>query len=541
MEPERPIPGSRGSPPSPPTTRGPGADPALPLNRASVAAGVSPAVEGGVPPPGIPGSGPVSRSISNGGLPVNRASVTAGVSPTVKGGVPPPGIGTRFDRRLHASYRQIAAVRHWFVRHVTPSGAFLFWAMLAAGAFNDVSLTMAHQLFGILFCVLIGAVAWLRKPARCFTLQRSVPPNASVGAPFKYRIRLHNQHDRWQRGLDFREGAPDPRPSLEQFVQFAEPGEDRRNWFDRRYRAYRWSWLTQRNIRFRPKPIPLPDIPPGGMVDITGEITPIRRGRLVLDGATVARTDPFGLIRRDAEIAEQPDSIIVYPRRFQLPHFTLPGEGRRLHVGGVAMAGSVGDSEEFISVREYRPGDPLRRIHWAGWARTQRAVVKEYQEEFFVRHALLLDTCGGGSTAEAFEDAVSLAASFAFTVDEHDSLLDLMFVGDRAYSFTAGRGLAHNEQMLQILAGVSLHPSQDFRALESLVIRHAGQLSGCILVLLAWDEPRRQLHQRLLALNLPLLTFIIAERTPADSSPEDVHWITPGRAEETLASLTVPS
>jgi|GEM_PF-67111 len=451
-----------------------------------------------------------------------------------------PTIGTPFDRRLHASYRQISSVRQWFVRHVTPSGAFLFWAMLAAGAFNDVTLTMAHQLFGILFCVLLGAVLWLRKPAHCFALQRGIPPNASVGTPFNYRIRLTNQSRRWQRGLEFREGVPDPRPSLEQFVQFVEPGEDRRNCFDRRYRAYRWSWLTQRNVRFRPKPVLLPDVPPGAMVEVTGEITPLRRGRLLLAGATVARTDPFGLIRRDAIVSEQADSIIVYPRRFHLPRFPLPGEGRRLHAGGVAMAGSVGDSEEFVSVREYRPGDPLRRIHWAGWARTQRAVVKEYQEEFFVRHALLLDTCGGGSSADAFEDAVSLAASFAFTVDEHDSLLDLMFVGDRAYTFTAGRGLAHNEQMLQVLAGVLLHPGQDFRSLENLVIRHAGQLSGCILVLLGWDEPRRHLHDRLRALNLPLLTFIIAERPPAAQAPDGVHWIVPGRAEQCLARLTAP-
>lgn len=453
----------------------------------------------------------------------------------------PATLGTRFDRRLHASYRQISAIRHWLVRHVTPSGAFLFWAMLAAGAFNDVSLTMAHQLFGILFCMLLGAVAWLRKPARCFALQRTIPPNASVGTPFTYRIRLHNRKGQWQRGLEFREGAPDPRPTLEQFVQFAEPGEDRRNWFDRRYRAYRWAWLTQQNIRFRPKPVPLPDVAPGATVEVTGEITPLRRGRLTLVGATVARTDPFGLIRRDAVVEEKTDSIIVYPRRFQLPPFSLPGAGRRLHAGGVALAGSVGDSEEFVSVREYRPGDPLRRIHWAGWARTQRAVVKEYQEEFFVRHALLLDTCGGGPAADAFEDAVSLAASFAFTVDDHDSLLDLMFVGDRAYTFTAGRGLAHNEQMLQILAGVSLHPHQDFKSLENMVTRHAGQLSGCILVFLAWDEPRRHLHDRLRSLNLPLLTFVIAERTRSNPAPEDVHWIPPGHAEETLANLTVPS
>jgi len=441
----------------------------------------------------------------------------------------------RLDRRLHTSYRQFSAIRHWFVRHVTPTGAFLFWAMLAAGAFNDVSLTMAHQLFGLLFCVLIGAVIWLRKPSAAFAVQRLPPPHASVGAPFNYRVRLRNNSSQRQRGLEFREGLPDPRPSLEEFLQFVEPGEEKRNWFDRRYRAYRWAWLVRRNLRARADPIPIPDLRPGESAEFTVTVMPLRRGRLTLQGACVARTDPVGLIRRDAELREPPTSILVYPRRFRLPFLTLPGRGQRLHTGGVAMAGSVGDSEEFMSVREYRPGDPLRRIHWAGWARNQRPVVKEYQEEFFVRHALLLDTCGGGPEADAFEDAVSLAASFADTVDQHDSLLDLMFVGARAYTFTAGRGLAHNEQMLQILAGVSLQPRGDFKDLENLVLRHASQLSGCILILLHWDASRKHLRDQLKSIGLPLLTFVVSDRPPDSAETDPIHWISPGQAEQALS------
>lgn len=451
----------------------------------------------------------------------------------------PPRPPSRFDRRLHASYRQISAIRRWLVRHVTPAGAFLFWAMLAAGAFNDVSLTMAHQLFGLIFCLLLAAVAWLRKPAECFTLTRTVPRQASVGTPLHYRVTIHNESTRRQRGLEFREGLPDPRPSVEEFARLTEPGEEQRNWFDRRYRAYRWAWLAQRNIRAQVSPIPLPDLPPQSSIETAAQLTPTRRGRLTLHGATVARTDPFGLIRRDAELHETAVSITVYPRRFALPPLTLPGQGRRLQTGGVPMAGSVGDSEEFVSVRDYRPGDPLRRIHWAGWARSQRPVVKEYQEEFFVRHALLLDTCAGGPAADAFEDAVSLAASFAHEVDDRDSLLDLMFVGDRAYTFTAGRGLAHGEQMLQILAGVDLHPTLDFADLERLVLRHVRELSGCILILLAWDAPRQRLHQHLRSLDLPLLTFVVRSPDPAHSEPlpPDVLAIRPGHAEEDLANL----
>ncbi len=59
----------------------------LPMNRewgrggGSVAAGVSPAVEGGVSPPGIPGSWSVSMAPAPTRLPKHRASVAAGISP----------------------------------------------------------------------------------------------------------------------------------------------------------------------------------------------------------------------------------------------------------------------------------------------------------------------------------------------------------------------------------------------------------------------------------------------------------------------------
>ncbi len=55
------------------TTRSHGNRAELFMNRASVAAGVSPAVEGGVSPPGIPGSWTVSSSISNRARPVDQA------------------------------------------------------------------------------------------------------------------------------------------------------------------------------------------------------------------------------------------------------------------------------------------------------------------------------------------------------------------------------------------------------------------------------------------------------------------------------------
>lgn len=450
----------------------------------------------------------------------------------------PPG-PTSLDRRLHRSYRQLDGTRLWFGRRITPTGLLVFWAIVAAASFTDVGQTLSHQALAFLLCLVTGAVVSLRGPRPKFELSRRVPANATVGVPFTYVLRIRNVGRTRQRGVELWEGVPDPRPTLEQFALLEEPAERQRNWFDRRYRFYRWRWLTDHNTHARPDPLLVPPAPARQEVEIRAELVPLRRGRLTLSGAVAARTDPFGLVRRPAPVHDTAASVMVFPRRFRLPPLLLPGLARRLHNGDIAMAGSVGDSEDFVAVREYRPGDPLRRMHWAGWARTQRPVVKEFQEEFFVRHALLLDTFGGGPDMDAFEDAVSLAASFACTVDESESLLDLMFVGDRAYIFTAGRGLAHSAQMLEILASVALRPGSDLSVLEGLVLRHAASLSGCVLLLLGWDAARRRLRERIEAHLIPTLTFIIAsDPPPLDLElPPHTHWARAGKVDETLSRL----
>ena len=83
--------------------------------------------------------------------------------------------------------------------------------------------------------------------------------------------------------------------------------------------------------------------------------------------------------------------VLAYPRYYTLDALPLP-MGRRYQPGGIPLASHVGDSLEFVGTREYREGDPLRKIHWRSWARLGKPVVKEYQEEYFSRIALVLDT-----------------------------------------------------------------------------------------------------------------------------------------------------
>jgi uncharacterized protein (DUF58 family) len=258
----------------------------------------------------------------------------------------------------------------------------------------------------------------------------------------------------------------------------------------------------------------------------------------------VARSDPLGLFRAVVKIPAS-QTLLVLPRRYLVPPIALPG-AMKYQPGGVALAARVGQSEDFVSLRDYRRGDPMRHIHWRSWAKAGRPIVKEFEDEFFVRHALVLDTFTDRRHSDEFEEAVSVAASFVCTVLTQESLLDLLFVGPQAYCFTAGRGLAHADQMLELLAAVQPCDNHPFDTLEHFVLTHASQVSGCICVLLAWDEPRRQFVRKLKILGLPVLVLVIMppgedctlEVGPMHGEPERLVALELGKIEERLAKLT---
>jgi uncharacterized protein (DUF58 family) len=267
----------------------------------------------------------------------------------------------------------------------------------------------------------------------------------------------------------------------------------------------------------------------------------LRRGLLRLTGTTVACPDPFGLFRSLHKIPGQ-QSVLILPKRYTMPAFDLPGS-MKYQLGGVSLASTVGESEEFIALREYRPGDPLRRMHWKSFAKLGKPIVKEYQDEFFVRHALVLDTFGGPAEEEIFEEAVSVAASLACTIQDQDSLLDLMFVGPEAYCFTSGRGVGNIDRVLEVLASVRVCQEKDFAALEGLVLTHAADLSGCLCVFLRWDAPRQRLVSAMMSRGVPLRVFVVTADDqepppgPMAAQPGNFHTLPAGRVAEKLAAL----
>lgn len=404
-------------------------------------------------------------------------------------------------------------------------------ALLASGAVGaDMDQTVAFLGAAFLASLLLVATFWSPFFRGRFTARRVLPRYGSVGQALAYHLVIRNRSARTHGGLEVLDELVDPRPSKTEFA------EARRRLIREGLRKFRLiPTVPPQTIAVGLKAVALPVLKPGGEATVGAEVLPLRRGALRFLQVNIARPDPLGLFRAFVRVPLEA-SVLILPKRYPLPNFNLPGARTYQH-GGVALASAIGESDEFVSLRDYRPGDPLRHVHWKSWARHGRPIVKEFQDEYFVRHALLLDTFAGEEHKAAFEEAISVAASFACTVATQESLLDLLFVGTQAVCVTTGRGVGQVEQALEALAAVQLNAERSFDVLEELVMRYAGAVCGCVFVLLQWDEVRRELVRKLEARGLPVVVLLIVD--PANAGTRRATVVSPDQRTEHFHVLEV--
>ena len=161
--------------------------------------------------------------------------------------------------------------------------------------------------------------------------------------------------------------------------------------------------------------ISLAPLPSGQVARANYKIAASRRGTLILGPAIVEVSDPLGLSRRAKELG-RPTEITVYPQTVDvdLPN-PKTGTGELVDALKRAMRHQP-TSSEFRSMREYSKGDDPRRINWKVSAKREDLVVNEYETDIAIDTLVTLDTRIQSYSADAFETAVSIAASFARSI-----------------------------------------------------------------------------------------------------------------------------
>jgi len=117
---------------------------------------------------------------------------------------------------------------------------------------------------------------------------------------------------------------------------------------------------------------------PGDQRNWTTQARCERRGVYTLGPLTASLSDPFGLFRY-AWRKDSARQIVIYPPLVQLPALLVP-QGQR---GGLARADILQQhvTPSVGGLREYIQGDPPSHIHWPTVARTDKLMVKQFDQE----------------------------------------------------------------------------------------------------------------------------------------------------------------
>jgi len=216
-----------------------------------------------------------------------------------------------------------------------------------------------------------------------------------------------------------------------------------------------------------------------------------KRGIFTLGPTTFSVGDPFGFFEKKLYF-DSIEKIVILPRYQKLNYFPEP---TGYLSGGVARKTRNTEVSPYaVSVRDYYPGDPLRRIDWKTTARIEKLMVKEFEEDPQSTVWVFLDSdikyvfenySKNQSTNDkyfswskiateepkwfpnSFEHQISLAASICDYYIANNRFVGFYANGQKPISISPEGGVRQLDKILEMLA--SLNPSKEQGVTELLL------------------------------------------------------------------------
>jgi uncharacterized protein (DUF58 family) len=235
---------------------------------------------------------------------------------------------------------------------VTPGRVFILLMLIVGGigsVVNGAAFYVRLLYLGVLILVLAWLSTWLA--LRGVTIERRARnPRAAVGDIFEEHYEIINTSRIPKLWLEVVNESDVPHATGSRILTFLN-GRQKRSYTAR-------TWLTH-------------------------------RGAFSLGPTTLTSGDPFGLFRVSKHFPSA-SSLVVLPMlvnvsQFLSPYGLLPG-------GKAIRRKSLDITPHASGVREYVPGDPMKRIHWPTSLRKNQLMVKEFEQDPQAEVWLFLDT-----------------------------------------------------------------------------------------------------------------------------------------------------
>ena len=208
-----------------------------------------------------------------------------------------------------------------------------------------------------------------------------------------------------------------------------------------------------------------------------------QRGRYRIEGIRAVTTFPFGLFEKTALYCLD-SSVTVCPKIIPLASLAIQelnalGQHRSLT--------RQGPGNSLYNLREFRPGDDSRAIHWMTTARTAKLMLKETEAEDQRWATVAVSTVAPAEEDAVFEQALSVAASLLDRLLKEGYQVRLV-LGDQPAIQASGP-----EQFIQFLHPLALcerHPVTSAQPIRERMEQALVQVhEGLTVLVLPWIDP----------------------------------------------------
>jgi len=148
-----------------------------------------------------------------------------------------------------------------------------------------------------------------------------------------------------------------------------------------------------------------------------------KRGKYRFGAIDAVTRSPFGLVERRVTLSE-PHELIVYPRVGQLTRRWQLLQRQAIETKRGQRLDRTAQHQEYHGLRDYRPGDSPRWIHWRTSARLAKPMVKEFEQQHEQDLSILIDpwlprTKVTPEQRETLEEVIRFAATVCLDTCRH--------------------------------------------------------------------------------------------------------------------------
>ena len=236
----------------------------------------------------------------------------------------------------------------------------------------------------------------------------------------------------------------------------------------------------------------LMEIGPKRETEISYTIETPLRGFYTIGPVCIRVQDELGLFHNEKEV-QLYDDFLVFPKMEDIKDAMIKSRVPKIFTGAVNIR-NPGEGSNFYNLREYLPGDPIRKVNWKATARQDgKMMVNEFERDAVSDVIILVDSRAVSETGPVSRNSLVYSTRAAASLTQHflsrrDSV-GLVVYGDEIVSVDRDTGKKQLYVILTKLAGAMAKGNTPLKIVTTRIMPHIHRGSPIIILSPLEDDP----------------------------------------------------